>query len=645
MPKPISDAELLVSYPILTRETGDGADAAPLRSGAASGLGRQARAALRQVLGWRYAVNDTRGFAAALRATSVRRQVDGQESWEWRSPTFMVQADLGEVTGAQASLVARVTQNAAECNRLVDTISGLRAAIQDDDVATVKALIRSSLEELVAEVGQLGGPRVARVDGLLWSLMGGLSESIKPSDREHPYFHSLLGQLQIRLGLDGAAVNTLDDEKIYSEFIALRDLFLVIDQSWRTFRTTWKDGASSMGALLVHLSRYLDVIVESVHEVEACMDSVFFGAAERQAFRLTLAPHAPLGRKPTKAESDAKPKSPETLEFEAINRFWRWSDDLADFEPVTMTVGELLRWIEGFAGEEARRLVQEGGRDGFVHACFTLARLYLLTEAAFRQSYVDAEQLGTMGLSGTDPATRLRATDHEDEDEIEDEDGEHEGEVQIVEEAIADRVPPTRRPASAAAGQTRPTASDDEADGCTGCHGFYHRRVSRALCELACYLLRAAKLDPGRTILYGVEMEVPYGLSYMNQPTDGQGPAATDPRVVAAVLTPAASKIEARPASNAYINPGVKALVSKPHMVQPIATLPIADTLTGLPAFGAAAVPRSRPEPDPELAKRLESLRQRMSILGGGRKQDENEKRKALLSEMDDLIAKFTGKT
>src|SRR4029077_11202700 len=97
-------------------------------------------------------------------------------------------------------------------------------------------------------------------------------------------------------------------------------------------------GPKYLGTELVWLSQTLAVIVESVHEAYAAMDSVFFGPEERQVT---------------------------VLEF--ING-------------ESITVAELLSWIEHFAGVEAPQLIEDSGKDGVQSVRDTLYRIDALLQ-------------------------------------------------------------------------------------------------------------------------------------------------------------------------------------------------------------------------------------------------------------------------
>jgi hypothetical protein len=361
----------LVKYPVLTRDVGDGGGyGGGTRTGAPASLGRLAQDTIRAVLGWRFRGEDTKGFQAALAATAVAKQVDGFTQYEWRSPTFMVQADLGEITGAQASLLACAKNTVDQAMPLLDRLTPLRADSDAEDIAAIRSIIRTQLNELVEECGQLGGPRVPRVDGIFRVLIGPARLDPLTAGRRETAGHLkvelakkvlgdrneiardrtiLLVQLRERLGLEGQHVNTITEERVFTDFLILRDLLTALCHTWESQREDFLgNGEGFLGTELVRLSRLLDVIVESVHESYATMDSVYFGPAERQTVRLRLRPQ--------------------------------------DERATELTVGELLDWVEDFCANESRQLIQDGGKDGVVTASYTLERLHGLMAAAVRES-------------------------------------------------------------------------------------------------------------------------------------------------------------------------------------------------------------------------------------------------------------------
>ncbi|HKP01844.1 MAG TPA: hypothetical protein VJU77_00650 [Chthoniobacterales bacterium] len=315
-----------VIYPILTKEVnGYGGGGRNGKSPGSSGgsLTRTAQGALRDMLGWRYRADDPKGFLAALNKAVNLKEVEGHVEWTWNARPFTVQADLGEVTGAQASIYARAKVALDNALPLLDGLKPLRPDADSENTAATQALVRSAWTELVGELGTLGGPRIQRVDDYFVRLL-----ALKPGDVgivDADQVGGLLGELRKRFGLDSDRVLTVEEERTYTDFIILVDYTNTIFQTWGKQRKSLfrnATGAKYLGTELVWISEALAVIVESVHEAYDAMDSVFFGPEERQ---VTL------------------------LEFD---------------NGESITVAELLSWIENFAGVEAPQFIESSGKDG-----------------------------------------------------------------------------------------------------------------------------------------------------------------------------------------------------------------------------------------------------------------------------------------
>src|SRR5215212_9965175 len=93
-------------FPILTEEV-DRVGTPASGAGGSGQLGATVTKAVRDVLGWKTKTNDPRGFVAALSQSFSGAEVDGHVAWTWTPRTYTVQADLGALTGAQASLYSR----------------------------------------------------------------------------------------------------------------------------------------------------------------------------------------------------------------------------------------------------------------------------------------------------------------------------------------------------------------------------------------------------------------------------------------------------------------------------------------------------------------------------------------------------------
>jgi hypothetical protein len=340
-----------VTYPILTRDItapppSDGAGV----SGGRASLDSVALDTIRRLLGWRYRSDDTKGFLAALDKTFLLKQVEGHIEWDVKPQNYMVQADLGEITGAQASIYARAKVSLDQSMPLLDGLTLLGAPQFDvEDMEATRALVRTELTDLVGELGKVGGPRIQRVDSLFTLLLGQTPEKAL----EDPT--NVGGQLKIlaeRFGLLRENVNTIDDEQDLTNYLILVDYVGSLYQTWTAQRPFFVGTAQSgpfLGTQLVLISQTLDALAESVQAAYDAMDSVFFGPSERQATRLDF----PIG------------------------------------EP-SMTVSDLLSWVDDFATKEGLQLLQEGGKDGLVAFSATINKLQFLVFLATKESDADS---------------------------------------------------------------------------------------------------------------------------------------------------------------------------------------------------------------------------------------------------------------
>lgn len=229
------------------------------------------------------------------------------------------------ITGAQQSLYARAKAAYDQASILLERIRALDPAADPEEFAAFKAIVRSEITELVNELGVEGGPRVRRVDTYFDSLLG-LNQTL--TDAEQVQGRSR--RLREVGGLTRDNVNTIDEEQVLSDYLTLVDYVISLRLSWNAQRRFFdRTGGVQpfLGTQLVLVSRALAVIAESVQEVYFTLDSVFLGSAERQTIELIYA-GAP-----------------------------------------SIFLGELLEWVDRFASEEGRALIQDAGKEG-VRALF-----------------------------------------------------------------------------------------------------------------------------------------------------------------------------------------------------------------------------------------------------------------------------------
>jgi Carboxypeptidase regulatory-like domain len=355
-------------FPFLTEEIDVGGGGAPARPpGGTGSVGQIVEREIREVLGWRPRTSDPKSFLAALEQAFTVTEVAGHTEAKWnpRSYSVEIQADLGAITGAQASLYTRAKGTLEQVLPLLDGLEPLRVDVDPENVSAIRAIVRSHLTELVAELGVEGGPRVQRVDQLFEFLVGEYERLTKPrlpklgSLRDPDKVGGALRILRDRLGIDRDRINTVEEEQNFTNFLVVLDLVVSLAESWESQRDFFIRGSAVepfLGTQLILLSRDLEVIAESVHEVEFAMNSVFLGPAERQTLELKFPSRSSGG-------TSGGQTSP-----------------ILGAPPIF--VSELLEWVERFATEEGRRLIDEGGRQGVVAFLPTIDLLSELVKAA-----------------------------------------------------------------------------------------------------------------------------------------------------------------------------------------------------------------------------------------------------------------------
>src|SRR5579871_372252 len=167
----------LAAYPVLTEEISTTGVPAPVAGGSGGGGGGAAYAqvvdqAMRDVLGWRPG-GDLAGFQAALTGAFQLREVEGHTEWSWQQRGYAVQADMGALTGAQASIYARAKAALDQIQPLLAGLTSLNPAkYEPQDLETIRSVVGTELQELVSELALEGGPRIQRVDELFSLLLG-----------------------------------------------------------------------------------------------------------------------------------------------------------------------------------------------------------------------------------------------------------------------------------------------------------------------------------------------------------------------------------------------------------------------------------------------------------------------------------------
>jgi len=342
----VGAVEDAVTYPILTKEVtlpssgGSGGGNGGLPGG--TSLTQVAQNSIRGLLGWRYRADDPKGFVTALTKAVQLKEEEGHTDWTWQTRPFMVQADMGDITGAQASLYTRAKVALDNALPLLGTLKPLRADADPEAMASITSMVRSGLTRLVDEIGVFGGPRIQRVDEYFSQLLGGRKEFKRPEKVK-----GMMGQLAVRYGMQRGRVLSVDDEQNFTNFIIVVDYINSLYLTWQEQKEFLSRNGSPdkfLGTQLVWLSQALGVMQEAVQEFYDAADSVFFGSDEREVAVLAYAGHEPI------------------------------------------TVAELMSWIQQFASVEAPQLIEDSGKDGVVAVAQTLNRLHILLKLATYQS-------------------------------------------------------------------------------------------------------------------------------------------------------------------------------------------------------------------------------------------------------------------
>ncbi len=360
----------LQTYPILAQEVSLGN--APAASGPSTSLNRTVENLMRDVLGWRPKTSDPRGFVAALTQSFTLEEVEGHVEWSYVPRGYAVQADLGALTGAQASIYQRAKAALAEMLPILDRLYPLQPEYDSENVAAIRTIVHDALVALVAEFGVEGGPLVQRVNVLFDQLLGenpDLRESEKPQGQ--------LGALSLAFGLSRDAINTLEEERNYTDFLMLVDYANGLKSSWDDQKDYFGGARGEkepyLGTQLVWLSRQLGVIAESVQETYFALDSVFVGPAERQTTRLDIVGFV---RKAQEDEStlvtwwNSLPTSAKELLEDLV---------LKNTSPIYLA--ELLNWVEQVVGTSGPKLIQDAGKAGVVALQPVLSNLTKLMKA------------------------------------------------------------------------------------------------------------------------------------------------------------------------------------------------------------------------------------------------------------------------
>lgn len=341
----------LSAYPVLTEEISTTGVPAPASGGPSGGpgggYGQTVDQVMRDVLGWRPG-GDVAGFQAALTGAFSLREVEGHREWSWQQRGYAVQADMGAITGAQASIYARAKNALDQVQPLLAGLTTLDPAkYPPQDLEAIRTVVSAELQELVTELALPGGPRIQRVDELFRMLLG---DSRGTFNLNPDLVQGQLGTLRERFALTVDNIDTVDEELIVTNFRIIVEQILSLQASWFSDRNLMSGVSSrtALGTLLIWLSRGLEAVCESVGDLNFVLDSVYVDAAQRQVIKLhfgdvevTDLPVIPIDK-----------ASPETTTFKFRKH------------EAPMFLSDLLDWVTRVSQDEGPRIVQDAGVDG-----------------------------------------------------------------------------------------------------------------------------------------------------------------------------------------------------------------------------------------------------------------------------------------
>lgn len=241
--------EDIVAYPVLTEEVGfppsplSQSRTAVAAAPAAGSIGQIGSKVIADLLGWKVTTSDPRGLVGALTQSFSLAEVEGHVESRWNPRAYSVQTDLsGDITGAEASRGATAKDALDQFLSLLDGLRVLDSEAAEKNGAALRTVVRSQLNDLIVELGALGGPRVERVNQYFRMLIGDSypddpEDSTPVNPAEPDLVSGSLGDLRDALGLNfrtqaGTTINTVADEQNLSNFRILSDFVTALAQSW-----------------------------------------------------------------------------------------------------------------------------------------------------------------------------------------------------------------------------------------------------------------------------------------------------------------------------------------------------------------------------------------------------------------------------
>jgi len=388
-----AELDFAPAYPVLVEQMAPAGPGGAMTTGRGSGagtdIGQQVQNALRDVLGWQPRANDAKGFLGALTSSFDLLEYEGHTEAKWKERRFAVQSDLsGGISGAQASLLTRARRAVEEAQPILAALYSLITSADPQEIEANRAIASQQLDELVGELGMIGGPRVVRVDQIFSTLLG--DDNSSPDHDDPDKISGALGNLRDLMGLSTlttgsvfeSRVNNIDEEQNVTNFRILADYVIGLRHSWDDNRSHFSRkrprGPRFLGTQLVQLSRLLAVVAESVGEFRTILDSVFIGARERET--LEIVPRACHMGEDYLYVAPPAPHELDARIAKLSNAPTTQPERDAD-EPFYLE--ELLSWVESFATREGPQLVEAGGKIGISGAFLqTVLRLRKMVSRA-----------------------------------------------------------------------------------------------------------------------------------------------------------------------------------------------------------------------------------------------------------------------
>src|SRR5271170_150193 len=222
----VQEAEIdLQAYPILTEEVPSEVVSRPPSAGPGSGIapiGKMAENAIRDVLSCRAKTDDPKSFIMALNQSFALKDVEGHTEYAWTPRTYTVQTDMGAITGAQASIYNRAKVALDQSLPLLDGLYALLPVYEQEDLDSIRDMVKSLFTELVNDLGIEGGPRIPRVDQLFRMLLG----YPVPINSETVNKTSQVGLLKHRFNLKREYITTVPDEQNLTNYLIVVDYLI-----------------------------------------------------------------------------------------------------------------------------------------------------------------------------------------------------------------------------------------------------------------------------------------------------------------------------------------------------------------------------------------------------------------------------------